>query len=223
MGWNSIARSPAPLLIVARLNRLAGLRNCKAAIHRAPLSIGGQRRRCWFGQRAVSSFEYTQDVSGTKHANRPRKLVGGRKEPGDKGEIAAGFARVPSGESRPAKSLKYGSSDALCWLCVGSMTGAPGLRRQEVRYEQRNDCLSDGRRWRPYRCARLRTTVIKMPVLSAAFSLLLPALLIVGGAGAVIAISFGAIWGAITAVLIVIGVPLVIMIKAWGFHAFLHR
>jgi hypothetical protein len=71
--------------------------------------------------------------------------------------------------------------------------------------------------------ALLPMTVIKVPVLSAAFSLLLPALLIVGGAGAVIAISAGAIWGAITAVLIVIGVPLVIMIKAWGFHAFLHR
>jgi len=100
MDWYSIARSPAPLLIVARLNRLAGLRNCKAAIHRAPLSIGDQRRRCWFGQRAVSSFEYTQDVSRTKHANRPRKLVGGRKEPGDKGEIAAGVcSRAVGGKS----------------------------------------------------------------------------------------------------------------------------
>jgi hypothetical protein len=71
--------------------------------------------------------------------------------------------------------------------------------------------------------ALLPMTVTKVPVLSAALSLLLPALLIVGGMGAVIAISAGAVWGAITAVLFVIGVPLVIMIKAWGFHAFLHR
>jgi hypothetical protein len=70
---------------------------------------------------------------------------------------------------------------------------------------------ADDRRWCLSRPARLRiisTDRNESAGSPAVFSLLLPALLIGGGAVAVIAISADAIWASITAVLIVIGVPL---------------